>query len=100
MYGLIGKMRAAAGKREDLAAILAGMGSMPGCLGYVVAADATDPDVLWVTEVWESEEAHGASLTLPEVRKAIAAGMPLIAGFELRIETSPVGGIGIDPPAE
>ena len=95
MYGLIGEMVAVPGKRDDLAAILAGMGAMPGCLSYVVAADPDRPDVLWVTEVWEDAAAHTASLRLPEVQAAIAAGRPLIAGFGQRIETKPVGGIGL-----
>ena len=92
MFGLIGSMKAVAGSRDELAAILAGLESMPGCLSYVVALDPADPDGVWVTEVWESAEAHRASLELPEVRGAIARGRPLIAGFEHRFETKPVGG--------
>ena len=69
---------------------------MPGCLSYVVAKDPDDPDSLWVTEVWESAEAHAASLQLPDVQAAIGRGRPLIAGFESRFETTPVGGIGLD----
>lgn len=100
MFGLIGKIRAAPGKRDDLAAILVGMGAMPGCVSYVVAADPADPDVVWVTEVWQSREAHDASIELPPVQEAVAAGRPFIAAFELRIETSPVGGSGLDPSGE
>lgn len=96
MYGLIGKMNASPGARDDLAAILAGMGPMPGCLSYVVAHDPTDDNGLWVTEVWESAEAHRASLELAAVQDAIARGRPLITGFEHRFETAPVGGIGLD----
>lgn len=95
MYGLIGKIIAVQGGRDDLAAVLTGMGSMPGCLSYVVAADQEDADALWVTEIWESAEAHAASLSLPEVQAAIAQGRPLIAGFENRVETEPLGGIGL-----
>lgn len=95
MYGLIGRMRAVDGGRDELAAILAGMGEMPGCLSYVVAGDDSDPDALWVTEVWESAEAHAASLGLPAVQAAIERGRPLIAAFEQRIETRPIGGIGL-----
>jgi len=68
---------------------------MPGCRSYVVALDATDQDSLWITEVWESQEAHQASLTLEPVRDAVARGRPLIAGFGERFETAPVGGDGI-----
>ena len=95
MYGLIGRIRAVDGGRDELAAILAGMGEMPGCQSYVVAGDDSDPDALWVTEVWESPEAHAASLGLPSVQAAIERGRPLIAGFEQRIETRPIGGIGL-----
>lgn len=96
MYGLIGKIETTPGGRDELAAILAGMGSMPGCLSYVVAADPDDGDGLWVTEVWESRDAHTASLELPAVQAAVAKGGPLIAGFEHRVETEPLGGIGLD----
>lgn len=95
MYGLIGEIETVPGKRDELAQILAGMGSMPGCLSYVVANDATDADSLWVTEVWQSQQAHEESLALPEVQNAIAKGRSLIAGFETRIETGPIGGIGL-----
>lgn len=96
MFGLIGKMRARPGSRDELATILAeGVGGMPGCLSYVVAHDPDDADAIWVTEVWLSRESHQASLALPSVSEAIARGRPLIAGFEERIETAPVGGHGL-----
>jgi quinol monooxygenase YgiN len=96
MYGLIGKISAVAGQRDALAAILLeGTKAMPGCLSYVVAADAADPDGLWVTEVWESEESHKASLTLPAVQTAIAKGKPLIAKFSNNVATVPLGGHGL-----
>ena len=96
MYGLIGRIMAVAGQREALADILIrGTASMPGCVSYVVALDAGDADSLWVTEVWDSRESHRASLQLPAVQAAIAQGRPLIAGFDSRFETTPIGGHGI-----
>lgn len=96
MYGLIGKMRAKPGKRDDLLAILLdGIDSMPGCLSYIVARDPTDGDAIWITEVWDSEASHKASLSLPRVRAAINQAMPMIAGFESSIPTEPVGGVGL-----
>ena len=96
MYGLIGKMTAVAGRRDELAAILlSGTAAMPGCLSYVIAADRADPNALWITEVWESAEQHKASLALPAVKDAIAKGRPLIAGFSDRHETTPLGGQGL-----
>ena len=96
MYGLIGKMLATPGERDALIEVLlGGMAKMPGCRSYVVARDPDDPDALWVTEVWDSREAHQASLELPSVREAIATGRPMIAGFGERFETAPVGGHGL-----
>jgi quinol monooxygenase YgiN len=96
MYGLIGQMKAAPGKRAELAAILLeGTGTMPGCLSYVVAEDAADVDALWITEVWDSKKSHDDSLKLPAVQAAITKGRPLIAGFGNRSETIPLGGAGL-----
>lgn len=96
MYGLIGKMRAQPGQRDALAAILlGGTKAMPGCLSYVVANDTADADALWITEVWQDEASHKASLQLPAVQAAIAKGRPLIAGFETQLITEPLGGAGL-----
>ena len=96
MYGLIGKMKAQPGQRDALAAILLeGVSGMPGCLSYVIANDPADPDLLWITEVWDSADSHRASLSLPSVQAAIAKGRPLIAGMEAVTTTEPVGGHGL-----
>jgi quinol monooxygenase YgiN len=96
MYGMIGKITAAAGKREEvIALLLRAVKAMPGCLSYVVAQDATDENGIWITEVWDSKESHDASLSLPEVKNSIAAARPMIAGFSNQVITTPVGGYGV-----
>lgn len=96
MYGMIGKITAVPGKRDEFIAILLdGIGEMPGCLSYVVAKDANDGDAIWISEVWDSKASHDASLALPSVKDAIAKGRPLIAGFSNNVVTAPVGGIGL-----
>lgn len=91
MFGVIGEMRAVPGKRDELINyLLAGTGAMPGNLAYLVAKDATNPDSIWITEVWRDRASHDASLTLPAVREAIASARPIIAGFGTRVETLPV----------
>jgi len=96
MYGLIGKITVASGHRDALAAILLeSTESMPGCLSYVVSRDSVDPDALWVTEVWDSQASHRASLALPAVQQAIAKGRPLMTGFSDRVEIEPIGGYGL-----
>ncbi len=94
MFGLIGKMRCVPGRRADLIAIIGGgTKGMPGCRSYVLAEDPTDESAVWITEVWDSEEAHKASLQLQSVKDAIAKGRGLIAGSELRVVTRPVAGL-------
>jgi quinol monooxygenase YgiN len=96
MYGLIACIKAVPGKRDELASILlADSAAMPGCRSYIVATDPTEPDSLWVTEVWADEASHGASLELESVQAAIAKGRPLIAGFRSRVATQPLGGVGL-----
>lgn len=96
MFGLIGKMNAVPGQRDALIAILLeGTASMPGCLSYVIAKDPADADAIWVTEVWDAQASHRASLTLPTVQQAIARGKPLIASFGSMTTTEPVGGHGL-----
>ena len=98
MYGLIGKATAVAGQRDALAAtLLEGTQGMPGCLSYVIATDPADPDALWITEVWDSQTSHQASLALPAVKAAITKGRPLISGFSNRVQTVPIGGYGLRP---
>jgi quinol monooxygenase YgiN len=103
MYGLIGKITATPGQRDALLAILLeSQGAMAGCFSYIIAEDPSDPDSLWVTEVWDSQASHSASLSLPSVQGQIARARPMIAGFSNRIVTTPIGGIGLsntDKPA-
>jgi len=96
MYGLIGKMRSTPGQRDALIAILLeGTTAMPGCLAYIIAKDKQDADAIWITETWDSQDNHKASLTLQSVQAAIQQARPLIAGFGERFETEPIGGQGL-----
>jgi quinol monooxygenase YgiN len=96
MYGLIGKMIAKPGQRDALARLLlGGTQSMPGCRSYIIAADPSDENAIWITEVWDTEADHNASLQLPEVQAAIREARPLIEGFGERFITTPLGGVGL-----
>ena len=96
MYGLIGKMRALPGKRDELIDLLLDTtGALPGCLSYLIARDPADTTAIWVTEVWTDRESHKASLSMPQVQEAITRARPMIAGFEFQIETEPVGRFGL-----
>ena len=94
-YGLLGQMMAAPGKRAELVAILTeATGEMPGNIAYLIGEDSANPDAIWIVELWESKEAHAASLKLPAVQAAITKARPLIAGFGTRAEFTPVAKAG------
>jgi quinol monooxygenase YgiN len=98
MYGLIAKLTAAPGKREELIKTLKeSAGDMPGCFSYVVAKDSAEENTLWVTEVWDSEASHDASLLLPAVKNAVPQAKAIVASFEKVAVTSPIWGAGLKP---
>lgn len=96
MFGIIGQMLTTEEDRDRLIEILLrGTADMPGCRVYAIAKDADDPKAIWITEIWDSEDAHRASLDLPAAQAAIAEGRPLITGFGARHTVQPVGGVGL-----
>lgn len=96
MFGFIVKLSAITGQRDALIKVLVeGTSNMPGCQSYIVAKDSTDQDGIWITEVWDSQQNHRASMSLPAVQQAMAKGKPMIAKFGDPIITEPVGGFGL-----
>ncbi len=94
MYGIVSKIIAAPGKRDQLIQTLGDATiSMPGCKAYVIAKDAADATTIWVTEVWDTQASHDASLKLPRVQKSMIDARPLITGFERIAVTEPVRGV-------
>lgn len=90
-------MLATSGNRDTLVDILAeNTTKMPGCISYIIAKDSSDANAIWITEVWESQELHQASLSLPAVQDAIKRARPIIAGFGERFETIPVAGFDVE----
>jgi quinol monooxygenase YgiN len=97
-YGYLGSMRTQPGRAAEFAEILtsgADLLKSIGCQLYVVGLSDTDPDMVWVSEVWDSKQEHDASLQLPEVKEAIAKAMPLLTGEFTRQELTIVGGLGV-----
>jgi len=101
MYGLIAKLTLTPGRRDEMIAILKeSTVNMPGCLSYVVAKDAADESIVWVTEVWDSQASHDASLSLPQVKSAIPRARAIVASFEKVAVTNPVWAAGLPNPIE
>ena len=92
MFGLIVKLTSAPGRRRDLITLMGGEDShtIPGCLSFIVAEDATDENTLWITEVWQSQAAHQASLDAPPIKESLTGADTLIVAFEKIATTRPV----------
>ena len=83
MIGFINKITATPGSRAALLAlVVTGAEDMSGCIAYIAAGDGSDPDVIWVSEVWVDKASQEASLRTELVSRAIEEATPLIAGFE------------------
>ena len=100
-YGLCGKIVATSGQGDALAGHLldaaAALEDTEGCRLYIVSRDPADAEAVWVVEVWESAEAHRASLELGSVQELIARARPIIAAMGERFELQPIGGKGLHP---
>ncbi|PJJ05401.1 quinol monooxygenase YgiN [Streptomyces sp. 2333.5] len=98
-YGYQATLKARPGHRDEVIAILLrGVDGLraAGCRLYAVGvSDVTDPDLIWVNELWESKEQHDASLLLPETKAAIAEALPLLTGEVTGQELTVVGGLGV-----
>jgi len=96
-FANVGTLGAQPGRRDELAALLTARNDAlerVGCLAYEVGVSDEQPDTVFVVELWESAEAHRASLDLPEVRAAIASARPLLSGefggFRFEVVGSPL----------
>jgi quinol monooxygenase YgiN len=100
-YGCYVKFTAQPGQRDALVKHLlsaaAGVSEAPGCELYIINTSPTEPECVWVTEVWRSQQEHDTSLTLVGAQEAIKQVLPLLAGRPEKIDVLPVGGKGIPP---
>jgi quinol monooxygenase YgiN len=97
MFVNAGSLGTVAGKRDELANHLTQRSEVLreiGCLSYEVGTNDEAPDTVFVVEFWDSEEAHKASLDVPEVQASITAARPLLSGdfggFRFTVVGSPL----------
>lgn len=88
-YALCGKFIVEPRDRDALVTILSTaadlMAQAEGCRAYIVYTETADDSAVWVTELWDSQDAHDQSLTLPGVSNLIAQARPLIRGIEQHV---------------
>ncbi|HEV2661460.1 MAG TPA: putative quinol monooxygenase [Ktedonobacteraceae bacterium] len=97
-YGCYVKFSARPGQRDALVEQFLSVADLideaAGCELYIINTSPTEPESVWVTEMWRSQEEHDASLTLESAQAAIKRVMPLLAVNPEKIDILPVGGKG------
>ena len=95
------KMKAQARKGDELATVMLrvadGLQATPGCELYVINRSLSEPDAVWVTELWLSQEALDASLEALQTddgKAQFAEVSALLDGAPERIDLEPLGGVG------
>jgi quinol monooxygenase YgiN len=91
-HGFHAAMTARPGKGDDLVALLGRAPSLRNddCLVFLIGRSASNPDLVFVTEGWSSEAAHGRFAS--EVARAYTAEFgPLVAETAYADEV-PLGG--------
>ncbi len=97
--GRYSKASAKSGQGDALASkmleVAQALRETPGCQLYVINRSVEDPDVIWVTELWQSKAQLDSALHTPEARAGIPEVLSLVVedGFE-RIDLEPLGGVG------
>lgn len=79
---------------EHLLSAAAIIEKIAGCELYIINTSPTEPESVWVTEVWRSQQEHDASLTIEGAQAAIKHVLPLLAGSPEKTDLLPVGGKG------
>ena len=97
--GLYTRFTTSEGQRDRVTELLLRgatlMETAAGCQLYLVNVSPDEPDTIWVTEVWDSQEHHRASLFIEGVPDVIARAMPLLAARPEQIRLTPIGGKGL-----
>ena len=70
----------------------------PGCLLYIINRPPTEPDTVWVTELWRSQGDLEAALKLESARALMPEVMELVDGPFEQIDLEPLGGVGHTAP--
>jgi quinol monooxygenase YgiN len=70
-----------------------------GCLIYVINRAVDESETVWVTELWESQQAVDASLHALQTeggKARLAEIMDVVARPPERVDLRPLGGVGLD----
>jgi quinol monooxygenase YgiN/mannose-6-phosphate isomerase-like protein (cupin superfamily) len=81
---------------ERLLEVADALRAVPACELYLINRSPEEPDAVWVTEVWSSQEELDAALAATD-QEQIQAVLALSEGEWERTDLTPVGGVGARP---
>jgi quinol monooxygenase YgiN len=93
-HGFHATMTARPGKGDELVEFLLDAPSLPNedCVVFLVSRSAGNPDLVYVTEGWTSQEAHSRFFATEQAKTLVAKLQPLLAGDSEYLDAVPVGG--------
>jgi quinol monooxygenase YgiN len=96
-FANVGSIGTLPDKRDELVAHLTARSDVLATLGcqlYEVGVDDEHPNTVFVMELWESSDAHRASLQRPEIQESIVQARPWLSGefggFQFVVKGSPL----------
>ena len=93
-FGVIAHLTSQAGKRDAMIDALKGLIGMKGNISFVIAKDGKNENGIYITEIWESKEAHDAALGTDQFKAAFGKAAPMMGGApDLQADTWPVAGV-------
>ncbi len=66
-----------------------------GCRLCIINHAPENKDIIWVTELWNTQEDYAISLTLDGTKEVVTEAMPLIASPPKQVTLKAVGGKGL-----
>jgi len=93
-HGFHATITAQPGKGDALVALLLDAPSLSheDCLVFLVGRSASNPDQVFVTEGWSSQDAHGRFFGSAAAQAYVARFAPLVAGESVYLDEVPLGG--------
>lgn len=93
-HGFHATITAKPGQGDALVALLLSAPSLASddCLVFLVGRSASNPDQVFVTEGWVSQEAHGRFFGSDIAQAYTARFVPLVDGDSVYLDEIPVGG--------
>lgn len=102
-FSLFGKFLVQEEERDTMVKILLeaadSMKNLDECEIYLVNTTESEPNSVYVYEVWSNEDAHQASLALEETQTLIRKAKTIITGIERISSLNTMGGKGLSSSA-